>query len=76
KSCIGRDFEEGGVLSGALLWEGNSKFKITEKKLKKENYSGWIILENYYYTKPLRDQKEDQYELLADDVAFLKSVFG
>jgi len=76
KSSVGRDFEEGGVLSGARLWEGNSKFSITEEKLKQENYSGWIILENYYYVKPVRDQKEDQYELLADDVAFLKKAFG
>jgi sugar phosphate isomerase/epimerase len=76
KSCVGRDFEEGGVLSGALLWEGNSKFEITEKKLKEENYSGWIILENYYYVKPMRDQKEDQYALLDADIEFLKKAFA
>ncbi|MGI6152870.1 MAG: sugar phosphate isomerase/epimerase family protein [Christensenellaceae bacterium] len=76
KSSVGHDWEEGGVLSGALLWEAESKFKITEEKLKKEDYSGWIILEDYYYVKPVRDRNEDQYALLQQDVDFLKKTFG
>ncbi|WP_066646068.1 sugar phosphate isomerase/epimerase family protein [Christensenella timonensis] len=73
KDCIGRD-RMGGVLSGALLGTGDSDFKSTIRFLKKKDYAGWIILENYYYVKPLRDQGKDQFALIERDLEYLKRV--
>jgi sugar phosphate isomerase/epimerase len=73
KDCVGHDYD-GGVLSGALLGQGDSDFMATVDHLRKMDYSGWVILENYYYVQPIRDKNEDQYELLAQDLAYLKRV--
>lgn len=75
KDCIAHDYD-GGVLSGALLGQGDSNFSATVEKLKKENYSGWIILENYYYVKSLRDKAKDQFALLEQDIQIARKAFG
>ena len=75
KDCYGHDYDpDGGALSGALLGQGDSNFMATVEYLKKMNYSGWIISENYYYALPMRNLKEDQFELLQEDMRHLREV--
>jgi len=60
-------------LSGSLLGEGNTDFKNSIKFIKESNYSGWIILENYYDKYPLRLKNDNPFELLKEDISILKS---
>lgn len=61
-------------LSGALLGEGETGFYKSMEVIKKSNYSGWVISENYYDREPLSLQNEDPIELIKQDVKTLKSV--
>lgn len=63
-----------GVVSSALLGKGDSNFYGTIDYLKKRNYSGWLILENYYDRQPLAKPADDYYALLAEDVRILKEA--
>jgi sugar phosphate isomerase/epimerase len=64
-------------LSGSLLGEGEMEFQKQIDFLTKANYSGWIIIENYYDQKPLRLQSEtDQLSLLIRDLVTLKKALG
>jgi sugar phosphate isomerase/epimerase len=63
-----------GVLAGALLGQGDARFKDIIAYLKKRNYRGWIILENLYEQGPLRALNEDVYATYRQDVAILKEA--
>jgi sugar phosphate isomerase/epimerase len=61
-----------GYLSGALLGKGDTNFYSTMEVLKKQNYSGWLILENYYDQEPLSLLNKDPIELIKKDIQILK----
>ena len=67
---------KGGIMSGALLGQGDSDFAATADILKENKFSGWLILENYYYMEPLRSLGYGQFGALDQDVKYLKSLFG
>ncbi len=46
-------------------------FFVVMESLRKRNYTGYLILENYYDQLPLR-AKGDSYELLKEDIRILK----
>lgn len=75
KDGIGLD-GQGGVLSGALLGEGDSDLRSTADILKKNNFEGWLILENYYYLEVFRTSELGQFGSLARDVEYLKALFS
>ncbi|MDR1623723.1 MAG: sugar phosphate isomerase/epimerase [Tannerellaceae bacterium] len=61
------------TLSGSLLGDGNMDFFKQMEFLKAKNYSGWIIIENYYNQLPLRMRHgDDQLALLIKDLNTLK----
>lgn len=64
-------------LSGSLLGEGEMDFIKQAEFIAKSDYSGWIILENYYSHLPLRKSSTaDQLTLLKQDIATVKKVFN
>jgi sugar phosphate isomerase/epimerase len=64
-------------LSGSRLGQGNMDFFKQIELLKEKNYSGWIIIENYYCQLPLRAENEsDQLELLIQDLKTLKNALN
>ena len=64
-------------LSGALLGEGNMDFFNQADYLVNSNFSGWIILENYYSHLPIRGSNTaDQIDLLRKDLAIAKKAFN
>ena len=63
-------------LSGALLGEGDASFVESAEVLKKRDYAGWIVLENYYDMPPLCEMSDDPVALLKKDVATLRKQFG
>jgi len=60
-------------LSGAIIGEGDSGFYKSIETLKRLNYSGWIILENYYDQEPLRLKNNNYFELITQDIEILKN---
>lgn len=60
-----------------LLGEGNTDFFKQMEFLRKRDFEGWIITENYYNLLPLRAQAEagGQMELLLKDVNTIKKCF-
>ena len=67
-----------GELSGALLGTGDTDFYGTIDCLKRHNYNGYYLLENYYDRLPLRlaNNEQSPYELLKEDIAILKKAIG
>ena len=63
-----------GVLAGALLGTGDAGFYDVIAYLKKKDYKGWLIIENLYEQRPLRDLNEDVYATFRQDVEILKSA--
>ncbi|MGL6202653.1 MAG: sugar phosphate isomerase/epimerase family protein [Lachnospiraceae bacterium] len=63
-----------GAMSGGLLGTGESNFYGTISWLKEHDYSGYILLENYYDQLPLRTQADSPYELLREDIRILKEA--
>lgn len=63
-----------GALSGAPLGDGDSEFYATMEWLGTHNYTGYILLENYYDQFPLRTYAENPFDLLHQDVQRLKEV--
>jgi sugar phosphate isomerase/epimerase len=61
-------------LSGALLGEGDTGFYDTVEVLKKHDYSGWIVFENYYDRKPLSLKNNNPVELIKKDLQTVKEV--
>jgi len=62
-------------LSGALLGQGDTGFYECVEVLKKHNYSGWVVTENYYDLEPLSLQDDDPVELIKMDLKTLKDAF-
>jgi len=62
------------VMSGGLLGTGTSEFYDTISALDAHDYSGMILLENYYDVYPLRTVKENPYDILAEDIRILKDA--
>lgn len=63
-----------GDLSGALLGEGDVHFYESMEVLKKHNYSGWIVTENYYDVSPLCGDKDNPINLIKEDFTTLKKI--
>ncbi|WP_048638265.1 sugar phosphate isomerase/epimerase family protein [Brenneria goodwinii] len=63
-----------GAMSGGLLGSGDSGFFDTLSWLKKHDFTGYILLENYYDQLPLRSQAQDPYELVREDIKILKKA--
>lgn len=63
-----------GNLSGALLGDGDTGFLDTIAVLKKHDYSGWVVLENYYDRAPLRSPDQDPADLIKQDLVRLKEA--
>lgn len=66
---------KGKDLSGALLGEGDTNFFGSMEVLKNNNYSGWLLLENYYDQEPLCFKNVDPIVLLRQDIKTLKDIF-
>ncbi len=62
------------VMSGGLLGTGTSGFYETMAALEVHDYSGIILLENYYDVYPLRTVAENPYDILAEDIRILKNA--
>ena len=65
-----------GAMSGGLLGTGDSGFFETIDWLKAHDFSGTILLENYYDQRPLRTQAENPYDLLREDIKILKNAIA
>ena len=74
RMCNQLHVKDGEVMSGGLLGTGPSNFHATMEWLGKHNYTGYILLENYYDVLPLRLQNENPYKLLRQDIATLKKA--
>lgn len=62
---------------GCFLGEGNTDFYKQMDFLKRHNYHGWLITENYYNLSPLRDKSDDnnQMQLLQKDIETIRKCF-
>jgi len=60
--------------SGALLGEGASGFYKTIDELRKYEYSGWLISENFYDRGPISQISDDPVELIKKDYQVLKDI--
>ncbi len=64
-------------LSQCLLGEGEMEFEKQAQFIRDSDFSGWIILENYYSHMPLRgDSWTNQLALLKKDLKHLKTALG
>lgn len=61
-----------GAMSGGLLGTGDSGFYDTMAWLNRHDYTGYILLENYYDQLPLRAKGQTPYDLLCEDIKILK----
>jgi len=66
----GKDCE----LSAAVLGEGDSGFYNSIDTLNKLDYTGWIVLENYYDREPLRQKNNNYFELIRQDINILRDA--
>lgn len=74
--CSQLHVKDGVELSGGILGTGPSDFKATMKWLDDHDYTGYILLENYYDVLPLRRQAENPYDLLREDVRILRETIA
>ena len=63
-----------GAMSGGLLGTGDSNFYETVGWLKEHQFSGYMMLENYYDQLPLRSLADNPYDLLREDIRILKEA--
>lgn len=63
-------------LSGALLGTGDADFYRTIDVLKKHDYRGWVVSENYYDRQPLSLVNENPVELIQEDIRILREALG
>jgi len=64
-------------MSSALLGQGNSGFFQSATSFKKVNFSGWVLLENYYDKWPLLDDHTtDPFELWERDISIAREHFN
>ncbi len=64
------------VLSAGLLGTGTSGYYDTMACLDELDYSGYILLENYYDVYPMRTLAENPYDLLREDIRILKETLN
>ncbi len=64
----------GDDLSGALLGEGSTEFFETARAIVESDYSGYIVIENYYDQPPL-SKYGDTETLLLKDIDTIKKAF-
>ena len=74
--CNQLHVKDGEVMSGSLLGTGTSEFYKTMEWLDQHDYTGYILLENYYDQLPLRTQAENPYDLLREDIRILKDAIA
>ena len=55
-----------------VLGTGTTGYFDTIDFLKKQNYSGWLILENLYELNPMRTLNKDYFEIMKEDIKALK----
>ena len=60
--------------SGALLGEGASGFYKTIDELRKYEYTGWLISENFYDRGPIGQLSEDPVELMKKDFKVMSDI--
>ncbi len=60
--------------SGALLGEGDSGFFDTMAELRRCEYSGWLISENFYDRGPISKLNNDPKALMLKDYQTMKSI--
>ena len=60
--------------SGALLGKGSTGFYETIDELKKYEYSGWFVSENFYDRGPNSTLSEDPVELMLKDYQVLENI--
>jgi len=65
-----------GIISSAILGEGDSKFYETAEAIKASGFEGWIIFENYYDQSLLAEQGHDPWKLIEKDFEIARKVFG
>lgn len=65
---------KGQDLSGALLGQGDTDFHGCIQVIRKHDYAGWIVIENYYDQKPLTDQDIDTSALIRSDLKTLQAA--
>lgn len=61
-----------------LLGQGNTDFFAQMELLKQQEFSGWIIIENYYHLLPLRKKaaRGNAIDLLKKDIDTIKTCFS
>ena len=64
------------TISSALLGTGDASFLETAKVIKETKWTEWLLLENFYYQKPLSLLTDDTFELVAKDIETLKRIFN
>ena len=60
--------------SGALLGQGATGFYKTIDELRKYEYGGWLISENFYDRGPISRLSQDPVELMKKDYQVLKNI--
>ncbi|GMX61109.1 hypothetical protein Elgi_74550 [Paenibacillus elgii] len=63
-----------GHLSGSLLGEGESGFYRSLAALEEVNYTGWLVLENYYDREPLSFRHDQPVQLIKKDLKILNDA--
>ena len=64
----------GGILSSALVGEGEARVAEQIQLLVARSYEGWISLENFYDTGPLAHRNAEPFDTMAEDAASLRSL--
>lgn len=62
------------AMSGSLLGSGDSGFYDTMEWLQRHDFSGYILLENYYDQLPLRSRSGNPFDLLREDIRILRQA--
>ncbi|MGI6117102.1 MAG: sugar phosphate isomerase/epimerase family protein [Bilifractor sp.] len=63
-----------GENASRILGTGNARFLEKIRFLKEKKFSGWLILENLYEQKPMRDLNPSCIEILKEDIKWLKEA--
>ena len=63
-------------LSGALLGEGDVNFAESMDVLRKHDYSGWVVTENYYDVAPLCGEEDNPVKLIKRDLSTLRKALS
>ena len=65
-----------GKISSALLGTGNVRLQETAEVIRRTSCTTWLLLENYYHVRPLRDREDNPFTILEQDVKIAKAMFG